>query len=80
MERIKSTIDLRLYASLQKYAPEEAHQYPIEPGIRLADLINRLEIPAALSKLFFVDGRRVDPEAILKGGERVAIFPPIGGG
>lgn len=80
MESVKPTIELKLFAGLQKYAPEETSQYPIEPGTRLADLVSRLGIPTAQSKLFFVDGRKGDPETILQGGERVAIFPPIGGG
>jgi molybdopterin converting factor small subunit len=77
---MKIAIDLRLYATLQKYTPAQADQYPIEPGMRLAELVSRLGIPLAQSKLFFVNGRKGDPETILKGGDRVAIFPPIGGG
>jgi len=80
MQKIKATIDLRLFATLQKYTPAGAEQYTIEPGMRLADLIGRLGIPLLQSKLIFVNGRKRDLDTILEGGERVAIFPPIGGG
>ena len=74
------TIDLRLYASLQKYMPPDASQYAIEPGMRIADIVHRLKIPVAQSKLIFINGIKKDLDTTLSGAERVAIFPPIGGG
>lgn len=74
------TIDLRLYASLQQYMPADAAQYAIEPGVRIADIVHRLRIPLAQSKLIFINGIKKDLDTALSGGERVAIFPPIGGG
>jgi molybdopterin converting factor small subunit len=39
-----------------------------------------LEIPADQIKLVFVDGAKAKLTTILDGGERVGIFPPVGGG
>jgi molybdopterin synthase sulfur carrier subunit len=77
---MQKIIDLRLYASLQKYSPSDAGQFPIEPGTCLLDLVKYLGIPPEQTKLFFINGVRGDPNTVLTGGERVAIFPPIGGG
>ena len=68
------TIDLRLYATLQKYMPSDAGQFTIEPGTRMADLIDRLGVPMEHAKLIFINGIRGDLDTPLMGGERVAIF------
>lgn len=75
-----TTIDLKLFATLATHAPQDASQYPIAPGMTVAQLIERLNIPPLAAKLIFVDGVRVDPQKQLEGGERVGIFPPVGGG
>jgi len=73
-------IDLKLFATLAAHAPDDAAQYPIVSGITVAQLIESLKIPPAAAKLIFVNGIRVDLGTQLKGGERVGIFPPVGGG
>ena len=75
-----STIDLKLFATLAAQAPANAAQYPIVSGMSVAQLIESLKIPPAAAKLIFVNGIRVDLGTQLKGGERVGIFPPVGGG
>jgi sulfur-carrier protein len=39
-----------------------------------------LPITATDAKLVFVDGKRAQPDTPLHGGERIGIFPPVGGG
>ena len=75
-----TTIDLNLFATLKAHAPENASQYPISSGMTIAQLIGQLPITAAEAKLIFVNGVRADMETRLHGGERVGIFPPVGGG
>ena len=74
------TIDLRLFATLAKHMPENADRYPITPGITVAQLIDALPIAAGEAKLVFINGSRAPRETPLFGGERVGIFPPVGGG
>ncbi len=73
-------IQLKLYASLRRFTPPAPDRYPIEKGSTVARLIEGLGIPASEVKLIFVDNVKGTPESILQGGERVGIFPPIGGG
>ncbi len=75
-----AVIELKLYATLGKYAPPHADRHAITPGTTIGQLLRELEIPAASVKLVFVDGRRADLETPLQGGERVGLFPPVGGG
>lgn len=74
------TIDLRLYATLTQFTPPEAASFPIESGMNIAQLLERLSIPMAEAKLVFIDGVKAQLSAQLHGGERVGIFPPVGGG
>lgn len=74
------TIDLRLFATFASRSPANASRYPIASGMTVAQLIDTLEIPAAEVKLIFINGVRVQPDAQVHGGERVGLFPPVGGG
>lgn len=74
------TIELKLFATLAARTPDNASQYPIAEGMTVAQLVDSLKIQSVTAKLVFVNGIRVNPETQLKGGERVGIFPPVGGG
>jgi len=68
------------YATLQTLLPPEGEDYPISPGISVQELLSQLNLPVDKAKLIFIDGRRADLLSKLNGGERVGIFPPVGGG
>jgi hypothetical protein len=75
------TIEIKLFASLKKYLPSDsARRYPVEPGTPLSALLDRLCIPEEEVKLIFIDGVKKDANILLHGGEKVGVFPPIGGG
>ncbi len=73
-------IQLKLFATLRAYTPDNAEAYPIEPGMTVQDIITRLDIPIGEAKLVFVNSTRRDFDATLDDGDRVGIFPPVGGG
>jgi molybdopterin converting factor small subunit len=77
---MKATIDLKLFATLADHLPANASDYPIETGITIAQLIDALNISQSEAKLIFVDGVRTQLDRVLHGGERIGIFPPVGGG
>ena len=77
---MKSHIQIKLFATLQQFMPPSSDNYHIEAGISISILLEQLNIPQEKAKLIFVDGIKVDHTATLKGGERVGIFPPVGGG
>ena len=77
---MKTHIQLKLFASLQKFTPSSADNYPIDAGQTIQSLIDNLNIPLEHAKLIFIDGVRSELTAQLNGGERVGIFPPVGGG
>jgi len=73
-------IDIKLYATLGKFMPASANRYSVEPGTSLSILLGQLGIPKEQVKLIFINGIKADLSAVLNGGERVGIFPPVGGG
>ena len=77
---MKHIITLKLFASIGRLTPENADAFPITPGTKVADLVRDLEIPPVEAKLIFINGRRVEQDAVLNDGDRVGIFPPVGGG
>ena len=73
-------IHLRLFSTLNRFSTDPEKPFPIMPGVILKDVLIGLEVPVDQVKLIFIDGKKACLETPLKGGERVGIFPPIGGG
>lgn len=62
------------------YDPSEGIEVSLEGGTTLAALLERLRIPREQVKIVMVDGVHASLDDVLKGDERVALFPPVGGG
>lgn len=77
---MKTHIRLELLATLKRYQPDSSDRYPIKPGIGVHELLAQLKIPEYEVNLVFIDGMKGNLDSILKGGERVGLFPPLGGG
>jgi molybdopterin converting factor small subunit len=77
-------IELRLYASLSRYLPEEKDGnscvVEVEPGTTIRDLFLRFQIPAEARKIIFLNGIHAQGDEVLKNGDRVGAFPPVAGG
>jgi molybdopterin converting factor small subunit len=77
---MRSHIQIKLFATLQRFMPASAENYAIEAGTTVRSLLQQLDIPEDKAKLIFIDGVKAALTSTLKGGERVGIFPPVGGG
>ncbi len=77
---MKTHIQIKLFATLKKLTPVSADNFPIASGITIDKLLNDLNVPADQAKLIFINGIKGNLTSVLKGGERVGIFPPVGGG
>jgi sulfur-carrier protein len=81
----KMKIQLRLFASLSKFLPEEkgtdfSNLLKVEEGTTIKDLLDTLKIPQDLPEIIFLNGVRAEKNTILKEGDRLGIFPPLAGG
>jgi len=73
-------ITIKLFATLRPYAPEQADHYAIAPGTTVADVVRALHIPARDARLIFINNIRKELDTRLQDGDRLGIFPPVGGG
>lgn len=77
-------VQLMLAATLRKYVPDyngaTGHNTTVEPGSTVRDLARQLRIDEEEVKLIMVNGRAADWDTVLSGDDRVALFPPVGGG
>lgn len=73
-------ITINLFATLKKFTPKSSDSYAVKPGITVKKLLEELCVPEEDVRLVFIDGVKHDLSAILNGGERIGIFPAVGGG
>jgi len=73
-------IELKCYATLAPMTPSNADAFPLKPGETVLGLIDRLGVPHEEVKIVFVNGVTVALDKPLADGDRVGIFPPVGGG
>lgn len=77
-------IEVHLYATLAKYLPADARdkacRLEIDGDADISEIIARLGVPEESVKLVFLNGVHAAKTASLKDGDRVGLFPPVGGG
>lgn len=73
-------IELKCFATLAKFLPENGDDYPVEPGETIRSLVDKLGMPVDEVTLMFVNAVRSDLDTKIKDGDRVGLFPPVGGG
>lgn len=77
-------IEVNLYASLGKYRRSDARDRPwavdVADGATVGELLDGLGVPADEVKMIFLNGLHAGREASLKEGDRLGVFPPVGGG
>ncbi len=73
-------IDLKLFVTLSKYHPNSSGCVDVAEGTSVEKLIRDLRIPANTVKLIFINGKKAPATRILVKGDRLGLFPPVGGG
>lgn len=76
-------IEVRLYATLRLLHPEApAGVMTVELPERstVADLLGRIGVDPAKIHILMVNGVGQEPDIMLRDGDRVGLFPPVGGG
>lgn len=77
-------IELNLFASLARFKTADAARrswmVSCEEGSTVQDLLETLGVPMGEVKLIFRNGVKCLPETPLQEGDRIGVFPPVGGG
>lgn len=70
---------IKLFATLRT-GRFEVSEMELSEGTTIHDLINSLDIGVKEAAIIFINGIHAELDAVIKHGDEVAIFPPIGGG
>ncbi len=62
------------------YDPQTGILLSVPQGTTVEGLCHSLGIPPGEVKLVMIDGRASSMSHVLKGDERIGLFPPVGGG
>ena len=77
--RVSHEIEVRFYAELNDFLPPHRHQrtftYEFHGTPSVKDTIEAIGVPHTEIDVILVDGRSVDFDHLLQGGERVAVYP-----
>jgi len=73
-------VEVRLFAYLRKLSPGGFHDIELAEESTIEDIINILELTEEKSLIIMVNGRREETTTVLQDGDRIGIFPPVGGG
>jgi sulfur-carrier protein len=77
-------IELRLFASLSRYLPEQGGgnfcAMEIPEGTTISDLLRRLGVPVEVRKIIILNGVHAGESQTLTEGDRIGVFPPVAGG
>ena len=73
-------VALKLFATLSRFTPDSGDRYPIATGTTLKQLLEKLGIPEDDVRLIFINGIKGNLTSTLTDGDRLGIFPPVGGG
>ena len=72
-------ISVKCYATLARYAPEGG-VFEAPAGTTAGQLVQALGLEPDDVKILFVNNAHADPARVLADGDRVGLFPAIGGG
>ncbi|MBO8138190.1 MAG: MoaD/ThiS family protein [Desulfotomaculum sp.] len=77
-------LEVRLYSGLEKYVQGAKYGKPMKvempDGTTGRQLLDKLGIPQEQVFSILVNGTHRDRDEVMEDGDRVALFPPVGGG
>ncbi|MFZ5597290.1 MAG: MoaD/ThiS family protein [Bacillota bacterium] len=77
-------LNILLFSGLEKFIPGASFGIPfeveVEEGATGRDLIKKLGIPEAQVFTILTNGKHFSFDEQFQPGDRVALFPPVGGG
>ena len=72
-------IEVRFFATLRE-GRGTITQIPAGEVFTAADLLRRFAIPAEEVAILLINGFHSKPEDLVKDGDIISLFPPVGGG
>jgi sulfur-carrier protein len=72
-------ITVKLFATLRDFGPK-IQEMSVSENSTIEKAVKSLNLPEEIPLLTIVNGVHTDPEEMLKEGDVLALFPPVGGG
>ena len=75
-------VNVKCFATLSETGEcdyRDSSAYELNADANVKTLVDRLGMPAEQVEIIFVNGRKVDLNAKLSDGDRVGLFPAVGG-
>ena len=72
-------VTVKAFATLTKYQPEGG-RLELEEGSTVADVLRIIELAPEEVTIIFVNSVHSELDKVLHDGDKVGLFPPVGGG
>lgn len=72
-------INVKLFATLRE-GRFKVEKTKLNDNSRVIDVIEKYDLPLEEVAICYVNGRDADNDHVLKDGDTVSLFPPVGGG
>ena len=72
-------VNVKLFASLRE-GRFKAEKTELTDDSRVIDVIEKYDLPLEEVAICYVNGRDADNDHVLRDGDTVSLFPPVGGG
>jgi len=72
-------ITVKLFATLRDFGPA-IEEKSVSENSTVESVVKSLSLPEDIPLLIIVNGVHTDPKEILREGDVLALFPPVGGG
>ncbi len=79
-KRVRVFLSATLRGFVDGYDPHSGLEVPVDEPMEITELCGKVGVPWERVKIAMVDGKKVEGNHLVKGGERVALFPAVGGG
>jgi len=72
-------VEIRLFATFRE-GRFKKEVWELPEGTKVIDVLNRLGIKPEEVAILLVNGMNAESEYVLKDGDYISLFPPVGGG
>ncbi|MBO8144249.1 MAG: MoaD/ThiS family protein [Thermodesulfobacterium sp.] len=72
-------VEIRLFATFRE-GRFKKEVWELPEGTKVIDVLNLLGIKPEEVAILLVNGMNAEPEYVLKDGDYISLFPPVGGG
>ena len=73
-------IEIKCFATLNHFTPDNPDAYEVPDGATTEAVMRGLGMDPVDVKMIFVNGLHQDLDTVLEDGDRLGLFPAVGGG